>query len=136
MARIDALVAELDGAVGRNFQRWPILSRRIWPNTFVGQSYEDEINYLKHFTRQRMAWVDQQFVAAPALSQKRPDEPIVLTAAAGMIYYTLDGIDPRAPGGKISERAVLHTTPVKVTKNARLFARALHEERWSPPLKK
>jgi len=136
MARIDGLVAELGGAVGRNFQRWPILSRRIWPNTFVGESYQDEINYMKGFIRQRMAWIDQQFVAAPALSQKRSGDPLTMTAVSGKTYYTLDGTDPRAPGGTVSDKAVAYESPVKVPKGARLFARALHEDRWSAPLKR
>jgi hypothetical protein len=136
MARIDVLVAELGGAVGRNFERWPILSRRIWPNTFVGKSYEDEINYLKDFTRQRMAWVDQQFVALPTVSQKRPSDPLVLAASAGRIYYTLDGTDPRASGGAVSTGATVYDSPVNLPKDARLFARALHESRWSAPLKR
>jgi hypothetical protein len=136
MGRIDALVAEMGGAVGRNFERWPILSRRIWPNTFVGRSYEDEINYMKDFIRQRLEWIDRQFVAAPATARKRPDEPLTLTASAGKIYYTLDGTDPRAPGGKVSDKALSYSAPLNLPKDARLFARAMNEERWSPPLKR
>jgi hypothetical protein len=136
MARIDALVAELGGAVGRNYERWPILSRRIWPNTFVGQTYEDEINYLKGFLRQRLEWIDRQFVAAPVLLSKRGEDPLAMTAARGRIYYTLDGTDPRARSGKVSDNATLYAAPVKAPKEARLFARALHEDRWSAPLKR
>jgi len=135
MARIDTLVAELGGAVSRNYERWPILRRRIWPNTFVGRSYEDEINYMKDFTRQRLAWIDRQFVSAPTLSQKRPEDLLAMTSSAGKIYYTLDGTDPRSPGGKVSSRATLYSSPVSVPKGARLFARGFHEDRWSPPLK-
>jgi len=136
MARIDALVGELGGAVGRNYERWPILSRRIWPNTFVGQSYEDEIGYLKGFIRQRLDWIDRQFVAAPALSPQRGEGPVTLTASAGKVYYTLDGTDPRAPGGKVSDKATPYSAPVNIPKGARLFARALHDDRWSPPLRR
>jgi hypothetical protein len=133
MAKIDALVAELGDARVRNFERWPILSRRIWPNTFLGQTYEDEINYLKEFTRRRLAWVDKQFVAAPAVSPGKGS--ISFTASAGAIYYTLDGSDPRAPGGKPSAKAQLYSGPVKTPEKGKLFARALHDDRWSPPSK-
>lgn len=137
MARIDALVAELGGAIGRNFERWPILSRRIWPNTFLGQNYEDEINYMKDFIRRRMAWIDQQFVATPSLSrQKGSGDSFVLQANTGKIYYTLDGTDPRAPGGAVSAKATLYSSPVSIPKNAHLFARTFHEDRWSPPLRR
>lgn len=136
MARIDALVAELGGAVGRNFERWPILSRRIWPNTFVGQSYEDEVNYMKGFIRQRLEWMDRQFVPAPALSPPHAETPLALSATTGKIYYTLDGTDPRAPGGRVSDKALPYSEPVNAPKDARLFARAFHEDRWSPPLRR
>ena len=136
MARIDALVAELGGAVGRNYERWPILSRRIWPNTFLGKTHDDEINYLKDFTRQRLAWIDRQFLAAPALSQQHPEDQLAMTAPAGKIYYTLDGTDPRLPGGKVSDKATAYASPVKPSRSGLLFARAFHEGRWSQPLKR
>jgi hypothetical protein len=136
MSRIDALVAELGRAVARNFERWPILRRRIWPNTFVGESYEDEINYMKGFIRQRMEWVDRQFVAAPVPAQNRREDALVLTAPAGTVYYTVDGTDPRAPGGKVSDKAKAYASPVKLSKDERVFARVLREGRWSHPLRR
>ena len=130
-AKIDALVAELGDARVRNFERWPILSRRIWPNTFLGQTYEDEINYLKDFTRRRLAWIDKQFVARPVSSTGK--DAVTLTAPNGTIYYTLDGTDPRASGGKPSAKAQLYSGPVPAPEKGRIFARALHDDRWSPP---
>ena len=91
---------------------------------------------MKDFIRQRLEWIDRQFVAAPITAQKRADEPLTLTATAGKIYYTIDGTDPRAPGGKVSDEAMAYSLPVNVPKSARLFARAFHEDRWSPPLKR
>jgi len=135
IARIDALTSELGGAVGRNFERWPILGRHIWPNTFIGKTYNDEINYLKDFLRQRLDWIDRQFIAAPAPAQESPGAPLALAAPVGRIYYTLDGTDPRAPGGTISPNATHYTAPVAASKDIRLTARALHDNRWSAPLK-
>jgi len=131
ITKIDALVAELGDARVRNFERWPILSRRIWPNTFLGQTYEDEINYLKEFTRRRLAWIDKQFVAPPVSSTGK--STVSLTASAGVIYYTLDGSDPRASGGRPSAKAQLYSSPVAAPEKGKLFVRALHEDRWSPP---
>ena len=59
LARIDSLVNEIGPAADRNFERWPILGRYIWPNDFVGESYESEIEYLKGWLMKRMAWMDQ-----------------------------------------------------------------------------
>jgi hypothetical protein len=139
LGRVDGLVAELGEARGRNFQRWPILGRMIWPNRYVGRTYEDEIHFLKEFIRTRLAWMDRQFVAAPAPVRGNgaagPGASVTLTAPAGRIYYTLDGSDPRASGGSVSSKALAYTSPVKLTQEGRLFARANHEARWSPPLK-
>jgi hypothetical protein len=49
LAVVDVHLAELGAAQVRNFKRWPILGRRVWPNTFVGDSYEEEIAFRPDF---------------------------------------------------------------------------------------
>ena len=43
--------------------------------------------------------------------------------AQGKPYYTLDGSDPRLPGGKLSETALEYTAPVTLTESATVKAR-------------
>lgn len=137
--RIDALVADLGEARVRNFQRWPILSRRIWPNTFVGKTYEDEINYMKGFISQRLAWVDRQFIAPPEVSvaggRGKDRGPVTLSSPAARIYFTLDGSDPRASGGQPSARAKVYQNAVGIPSGGKLVARAWREDRWSAPVR-
>jgi hypothetical protein len=45
---------------GYNFTRWPILGEWVWPNFFVGQTYSEEVDYLKEWTLNRAAWLDEQ----------------------------------------------------------------------------
>ena len=45
-------------AANRNFNRWQILGIYIWPNSFIGNSYYEEINFLKDWISQRTAWLD------------------------------------------------------------------------------
>jgi hypothetical protein len=45
---------------GYNFTRWPILGEWVWPNFFVGQTYNEEVDYLKEWTLNRTAWLDEQ----------------------------------------------------------------------------
>ncbi len=136
-ARIDAHVADLGAARTRNFERWPILSRRIWPNTFVGKNYDEEIGYMKDFIQRRLTWVDQQFVASPqAEGPATPGGSVRLSSAVGKIYFTTDGTDPRAPGGKAAPHAKAYEPPVTLAPGAKLTARAQHEERWSAPLRR
>jgi hypothetical protein len=139
-ARIEAHVAELSEAQARNFKRWPILGRRVWPNTFVGSSYQDEIAYMKDFIRKRLEWIDRQFVAAPkvsaSLASLKNSGLISLSAPAAKIYYTLDGSDSRLPGGSVSPQAQLASGTFQMPEGATLFARARHEGRWSAPTKR
>ena len=55
---IDEWVVQLDEAQKRNFERWRILGQYVWPNNFVGDTYEEEIAYLKHWIRDRVTWLD------------------------------------------------------------------------------
>src|SRR5207247_2565232 len=60
-------------------------------------------------------------VVAPAFNQQGGDVPpgfnLNLSAPAGTVYYTLDGTDPRLPGGAISATALAYTptTPLVTT---------------------
>ncbi len=56
---IDSMATVLQEAQVRNFQRWPVLGIYVWPNQYVGQTYQDEINFLKQWTLARLAWMDQ-----------------------------------------------------------------------------
>jgi CotH kinase protein len=43
----------------RNFQKWPILGTYVWPNYFVGNSYDEEITWMEQWIANRMTWLDQ-----------------------------------------------------------------------------
>tara|TARA_X000001036_G_scaffold95436_1_gene88099 strand:- start:1967 stop:3373 length:1407 start_codon:yes stop_codon:yes gene_type:complete len=57
---LDETVEKLkaSGSIDKNFKRWNILGDWIWPNAYVGLSYDDEIEYLKSWLFQRLAWID------------------------------------------------------------------------------
>lgn len=55
---IDGMTDELHEAQQRNFARWPILGVYVWPNYYVGNTYEDEINHLKNWIEDRLLWID------------------------------------------------------------------------------
>jgi hypothetical protein len=59
-ARIDQLAAQLAEAQQRNFRRWPVLGRQITCNSYVGQSYQAEVQWLKKWIEHRIAWIDGQ----------------------------------------------------------------------------
>jgi hypothetical protein len=55
---IDSVAAMLSVPAARHFQKWPILGNYVWPNNFIGQSYQAEVNYLKTWVQNRTAWMD------------------------------------------------------------------------------
>jgi hypothetical protein len=69
---IDSVANLLSDAHVRNFDRFKILGLYVWPNYFIGQTYEDEIGYLKNWISQRLDWMDQQI----SLISKIDDNPI------------------------------------------------------------
>jgi hypothetical protein len=59
-AFIDQTASQLKEAQARNFQRWPILGQQITCNYYVGDSYQDEVQWLKKWIEKRVAWIDRQ----------------------------------------------------------------------------
>ena len=57
-AKIDSYVDTLEGSLDKNFQKWDVLGTYIWPNTFVGETYADEVGFLKSWISDRLVWMD------------------------------------------------------------------------------
>jgi spore coat protein CotH len=49
----------LSGAIEDNFQKWDVLGQYVWPNNFVGNSYNAELGYLKDWLFTRVNWLDE-----------------------------------------------------------------------------
>ncbi len=58
----DSLVNLLSEARDRNYQKWTgVIGRYIWPNYYVGYSYDTEVTWLKNWITQRLAYLDQEW---------------------------------------------------------------------------
>ncbi len=58
MNYIDSLAAVLDEPSVRHFSRWPILGTYVWPNNFIGNTFQEEIDYMKTWLTNRLTWMD------------------------------------------------------------------------------
>jgi len=58
VAVIDSLALILEAPQMRNFERWDVMGRIVWPNYYVSKSFSDEINYLTKWTLNRLHWLD------------------------------------------------------------------------------
>jgi hypothetical protein len=132
LARIDEWATMLESAQTRNFQRWPILGLAVNPNYYVGETYAEELKWMKDWITARLTWIENQFVPAPDLVSTAGQ--MQLKSARGKVYYTMDGQDPRSIGGTLAASAKLYEQPLGTPSKQTLFARTLDGTRWSGPL--
>ena len=121
---IDGMADELREAQKRNLSKW---NQR--PRSAYGGTYEGEVQHMKTWLSRRITFMEQQFVDPP-----KADVPAgfvelntsitLKSSEGGNVYYTLDGTDPRKPGGGLSTKAILYkNSPILVKDNTFLTAR-------------
>lgn len=148
-ARWNARVAEISKAIVAESARWGDYRENLM---HPGQPYRREVEWTGEL--QRMAtsyWPQINGVAlqrfrdaalypalnAPAVNQfggwYLPGFTAVLTHTngAGVIRYTLDGTDPRLPGGAQNPAAQTYSAPIPITGTQTLKARVLNGTTWS-----
>src|SRR6185436_2442996 len=113
---------------------WP---DRSYSNAFPAfGTYAGEIAFLKRWLADRLDFIDTNFLAQPTLSQTgglvSVGQTITLTPPAkpgSWVIYTLDGKDPRSPGGGVAPTMLYSSTPVtlQITNNIRLIARSWND---------
>jgi hypothetical protein len=69
-ATLDSLLIHIDEAQRRNFQRWPVLGTYLWPNFFVGKTFQEEIDFLRNWMTDRLQWMDKN-MPYPDITQVR-----------------------------------------------------------------
>jgi hypothetical protein len=140
LSRIDELAGVLSEAQARNFKRWRVLGRNTGPNAFVGQTFDEEISSLKGWIRQRIDWIDREFMLPPTFSTPggtvAPGTKLEVNALEGKVYYTLDGSDPRAPGGGVSSAAKPYRSSIVLEDSTTVIGRATDGTRWSYPIRR
>lgn len=117
---IDHLAGEVRLAQPREYQKWRV--------TLRGGTYQAEIDRMKNWLSNRIDFIDKQFAQPPRFSSPGGTVPagftLTLTAATSTtIYYTLNGVDPRASQGGLAANAKTYTGPIPITANARVVAR-------------
>jgi len=126
-AIIDDMADELAEAQVRNYA--------VRPGPRFG-SWQAEIDHLKDWLQQRATWMDGQFIALPQLShpggEVQPGFSLAISGPPGStLYYTTNGVDPRAEGGGASSDAVAYTGPITLDQSATVRARATDGSAWS-----
>ena len=68
MMYLDDTIESLGEAIDRNFARWPILGQYVWPNYYIGETYTDEVEFLKEWIMERVNWIDANIMVAENVS--------------------------------------------------------------------
>lgn len=129
-AIIDRMADELSESSERNFQKWPLL-RSV-------SAWRTEVRQLKNWVRDRAKWMDAQYLTPPRWDTQPgpvPEDGFVRFQSDGNdLYVTMDGTDPRLPGGGVAPSAKLlsfRRAVVEVDQPLRLMARSYDNGRWS-----
>ena len=75
---IDSVRNYLGGEVARNFQKWQILGVYVWPNYYVGQTYDEEITWLKYWITDRLNWMDSATELNSDLDKQGFDDQVTI----------------------------------------------------------
>ena len=77
-AYVDSSATALTEARQRNFVKWPVIGVYVWPNGFVGRTYEAETDYLKTWIGQRLTWMDLNIESFGVLTALREEPAFTL----------------------------------------------------------
>jgi hypothetical protein len=90
---------------------------------------------MTRFVLGRYLWIDGQFTGVPVFNQVSGSvtngSTLSISAEEGAtIYFTLDGTDPREPGGAPAAHALIYSGPIPINSNVHVVARARKEGTW------
>ncbi|MCA9197740.1 MAG: chitobiase/beta-hexosaminidase C-terminal domain-containing protein, partial [Planctomycetales bacterium] len=130
----DALIAE-SARWGDQHRSRPYTRDVEWQREYdriVGQWFTERTGNLLSIFRRGGLFPD---VDAATFNQRGGEMAdgfqVVLQSAAGQIYYTLDGSDPRKIGGDLSGSARLYSSPFSVADGQTVRVRVLSNGEWS-----
>ncbi len=97
MNYIDSMSLALTLPAQRTYTKWPILGTYVWPNNFIGQTYIEEMEYLKSWTSSRLVWMDNNmFGTCSSLgTQSIAEDPIRIFPNPGKEAIFIDGLSQK-----------------------------------------
>lgn len=97
MNYIDSLGTILEEPAQRNYDRWPILGVYVWPNNFIGNTYQEELTYMKNWILARTAWMDaNMFGTCASLSVETTDRVLKIIPNPTQDFVTISGMSTDA----------------------------------------
>jgi hypothetical protein len=118
----DTLASQISlEAAARDVARWPDNESRF------GSSFLGEVDNLKAWLTGHASWIDSQFTAEPVMVAE--EGGVRVEPPAGLqLAYTLDGTDPRMPGGTLSRSAVVVSEPFTLPPGSKATVRSYNPD--------
>jgi hypothetical protein len=97
MNYIDSMSLALTLPAQRTYTKWPILGTYVWPNNFIGQTYIEEMEYLKSWTSSRLVWMDNNMFGTCSSLGTKPitEDPIRIFPNPGKEAIFIDGLSQK-----------------------------------------
>lgn len=136
---INRLASEVRPAHARELARWNVqprsgsVSSGGFTHNFGTNGYENEVRWYGIWYSNRLYFMDTNFLARPSLNLPpgRVANGTMVTLSpspkpGSRVYYTLNGTDPRLPGGGILSSALSSDAPIQlmISSNVHVFARS------------
>ena len=58
---MDSCIQVMDSSIDYNFEKWPVLGEYVWPNYYIAETHEEEIDFMQNWISERLIWMDQQW---------------------------------------------------------------------------
>jgi hypothetical protein len=118
---IDSVATLLSVPAARHYQKWPILGAYVWPNNFIGQTYQEEVNYLKTWITNRTTWMDaNMFGTCTASLSENKANPILIAPNPAQTTIEMEGLSGKGTlqiidlSGKIVHHVVYDQTSIVI----------------------
>lgn len=113
---IDSVNNVLTEPQARNFEKFDILNTYVWPNNYIGGTYENEVNYLKDWISDRIDWLDDQIATIVPLNLSLPTINTITASDISIDSATIGGNITSDGGAYVWERGIYwsaDTNPVQ-----------------------
>lgn len=91
---IDSLANLLSESQVRNFEKFNTLGTYVWPNSFIGNTYAEEVEHLKFWVLQRLDWMDNNMNASGTSTlDGSTDKYIQITPNPNNGYVRISNLD-------------------------------------------
>jgi hypothetical protein len=131
VASLLAVIDRVEAGIGAAFDQDPY----VYGGNSAG-AFDDLRSWVNTRVPNVRSQLTQPYLPRPQFNQAGGEVVagfnLTMSAPTGAVYYTLDGTDPRAPGGAVSASAQVYTVPVVIDKTTHVIARAFNGTVWSP----